>query len=326
MIQRDFLKPGDTATLTKPIELGREAQSKIEQATQKLEQAGGGARPLTPEAAKVKGLNEGPVSNNDWMTMRGDRLSRGTQDGLARLGLTGDQVLADPDKAEAFAGQVFSREGIPDGNGGTERTRNGLVPGHYDGKHGIDLVAADQHGTPTPIEVKKYGQPSAAALEDQGVTNLEPEVEQWRKERQSKVSAYQHGRLTEKRPDAAETWKPENREWKSGLRDDAHRMTRDDRGKPYLPVQQMDDLWTRDRWLKVIKTPEGQERMRGVGVAEKYLDHRRLCSAPDLPEWQALLDRRTAVIVSDRQGAVGRRLFDQAVFEKRVRRVVKIEL
>lgn len=326
MIQRDFPKPGDMAALTKPIELGRQAQAKIEQATRKLEQAGAGSQPLTPEAAKVKGLSEGPVANDDWMTLRGDRLSPGTQDGLARQGLTGDQVLADPDKAEAYVGQVFSQEGIPDGNGGAEQTRNGVVPGHYDGKHGIDLVAADQHGTPTPIEVKKYGQPSAAALEDQGVTNLELEVEQWRKGRQSEVSAYQHGRLTDKRPDAAETWKPEPREWKSGLRDDAHRMTRNDRGKPYLPVQQMDDLWTRDRWLKIIKTPEGQERMRSVGVAEKYLDHGRLRSSPDLPEWQAILDRRTAVIVSDRQGDVGRRLFGQAVFEKRMKRVVKIEV
>jgi hypothetical protein len=97
-------------------------------------------------------------------------------------------------------------------------------------------------------------------------------------------------------------------------------------GEKELPVQQMDDLWARDRWLKLVKSPEGQTRLRQTGVDERYLDYQRLRAAPDLPEWGEILDRRTTVIVSGGGGDAGKRLVDQAIFERRSKRVVKIEM
>ncbi len=66
--------------------------------------------------------------------------------------------------------------------------------------------------------------------------------------------------------------------------------------------------------------------MERIGVDKRYLDYERLRGSPDLPEWHEILDRRTVAIVSDRSGSAGRRMFDQAVFEKRAKRVMKIEI
>lgn len=325
MIPKDFTRTGDFAKELTPVELVGKTTKQIEQATTKLETTGAGCQPLAQSAEKICALAEGPLAPDDWMLMRAERLSPETKSALARQGLTAENVLADPDKAESYVGEVLKREGIPDGNGSTDPVKD-ITSGHHEGVHGFDLIAADHQGVPVPIEVKKYDQPSAAQMEDRGVTDLEPEVEKWRKERQAQVSAYRHGRLTDVRADAKATWKPEVQEWRSELRQDARRMTRDESGRPELPVQQMDDLWTRDRWLKLIKTPAGRDRMQGIGVDKRYLDYDRLRNSPDLPEWRNILDRRTVVIVSDRNGSTGRRMFDQAVFEKRARRVMKIEV
>jgi len=259
-------------------------QLQMARLTQQLEQRGISSEHASPIAERVHALAEGPIAHDDWMTLEAVRFKPETRSALDRQGLTADLVGADPDLAESYAGQVFAHEGIPDGNGGTERVR-GVVPGHYDdGGHGIDLVAADAAGAPIPIEVKKYNQPSAARLEDRSIVALEPEVEHWRSQ-QTLAS-----------------------------------------GEKELPVQQMDDLWTRDRWLKLVKSPEGQSRLRQLGVDERYLDYQRLRAAPDLPEWGEILDRRTTVIVSGGGGDAGKRLVDQALFERRSKRVVKIEV
>jgi len=281
----DMRKPTDVAKPLKPTELAEKAQAQMERLTKQLERQGIDREHASAIAEKVNALAEGPVAHDDWMTLEADRFSPATKAALDQKGLTPEVVLSDPDQAEAYAGQVFAREGIPTGNGGTEKVR-GVIAGHYDETgHGIDLVAADAEGVPMPIEVKKYNQPSAAHLEDRPVVKLEPEVENWCARREAQVA-----------------------------------------GDHRLPVRQMDDLWTRDRWLKLIQMPEGPARLRRAGVDEKYLGHQRLRSSPDLPEWQAILDRRMAVIVSGREGDTGKRLFHQAVAEGRAKRVVKIEV
>jgi hypothetical protein len=214
------------------------------------------------------------------MTLQSSRFKKRTSDALVDKGLTPEIVTSDSDKAELYAGHVFAHEGIPDGNGGTEEVR-GIGPGHFNNRGwGIDLIATDSEGRPTPIEVKKYKQPSRAELADRPVVELEDETQGWLQ----------------------------------------HTNSPEDSGR------QMDDWWLRDRWLKLIKNPEGHQRMADLGVNEKYLDYDRLRSSPDLPEWEGLLDRRATVIVSRRGGDAGKRLFDQAVFEKRSTRVIKIEV
>jgi len=319
----DIQKPSDIAKPLKPRELAEKARAQIEQLTRRLERQGVEREKATLIAERIAASAEGPVAHDDWMTLEADRFKPETRTALEREGLTHDVVLSDPDKAEVYTGRVFALEGIPDGNGGTEKVRD-VVPGHFDqAEHGIDLVAADAEGVPIPIEVKKYEQPSAAELADSSVVKSEPEVEQWRTQREAQVLAKQRGALTDIRPDAEATWKPEVKEWRRQIAWDGVRM---DEYKGELPVQQMDDLWVRDRWLKLIKTPEGQSRLSRIGVDEKYLDYQRLRTSPDLPEWQAILDRRTTVIVSGSEGDAGRRLFLQATAEGRSKRVVKIEV
>ena len=93
-----------------------------------------------------------------------------------------------------------------------------------------------------------------------------------------------------------------------------------------LPVQQMDDLWVQDRWLKVVKTPEGRARMANIGVDSKYLNYDRLRSSPELPEWRDILDRRATVIVSGSSGDTGKQMFLQSVCDGRSKSVLKIEV
>jgi hypothetical protein len=212
------------------------------------------------------------------MTLEASRFEEETNAALIQEGLTREVVVSDSDKAELYTSRVFEREGIPDGNGGTEKVK-GVAPGHFSNRGwGIDLVAANSEGKPMPIEVKKYGQPSAAQLSDGPIVGLEDDTERWLQRREP----LEH------------------------------------------PVRQMDEWWTRDRWLKLIKSPEGQKRMADLGVNEEYLDYNHLRSSPDLQEWEDFLDQRVTVIVSEREGDAGKHLSDQAVFEVRSKRVVKI--
>lgn len=319
----DIQKPTDK--LKRPIspEAGKAAKGNIEKLTRQLERQGLDQSHPSHIAAQINEQATGPIAGDDWMKMDSSRFKPSTLDTLQRQRLTPDNILSNPDRAETYAGQVLALEGIPDGNGGVEKVR-GVVPGHFDQTgHGIDLVAADAKGNPIPIEVKKYNQPSAAHLEDRPVTRLEPEVAQWKAQRESLVTGLRRGDLAKFRSDAEATWKPEVADWRKQIEKDEAKMQSQ---KGELPVQQMDDLWVRDRWLKLIKSPEGQARLRQAGVNEKFLNYRRLRTAPDLPEWQTILDRRMTVVVSDRNGNVGHRLFLQAIKEKRSKQVIKIEL
>jgi len=321
---RDIQKPSDLARPLRPIELTEKIRAQMERLTRRLERQGVDREKARPIAERVAALAEGPVARDDWMTLEADRFRPETKAALEQKGLRAEIVLSDPDKAEAYTRYVFAMEGIPDGNGSTEKVR-GVAPGHFDqAGHGIDLVAADADGVPVPIEVKKYDQPSAAHLEDRPIVKLEPEVERWREQREAQVMAKKRDTLTHVRPDAEATWKPEVEDWRRQIAWDEMRMHSDKKGE--LPIQQMDDLWVRDRWLKLIKTPEGRSRLSRIGVDEKYLDYRRLRASPDLPEWEAILERRTAVIVSGCEGDAGKRLFLQAIAEGRAKRVVKIEV
>ena len=324
----DSSNPTDKLNPLKSAERLTEARTNIEKLTRQLERGGVDGDKASAIAERIAAQAEGPIANDAWEALDATRFSAATQQHLESAGLTRDAVLSDANKAEDYAARVFCLEGIPNGNGGVDKFKQGVVSGHYeqrgDGGVGIDLVGADQDGIPTPIEVKKYQQTSAAHLENRSIERLEPEVAQWKAQREQAARAAQEGCLAEIRPDAQDTWKPEVADWRRDIARDQLRMAETSTGE--LPVQQMDELWTRDRWLKIIKSEDGQQRMRGIGVDEKYLDYNRLRSSPDLPEWQDILDRRTTVVVSDSRGSVGKQLFLQAVGDGRSKAVVKIEV
>jgi hypothetical protein len=85
---------------------------------------------------------------------------------------------------------------------------------------------------------------------------------------------------------------------------------------------QMDDQWTKERWRRLVESPEGAEQLRQAGVQPKYLRPENL--KDDSPLWQTILDNKVAVVVSNKDDSSGRKMFDQAVFERRVGRVMRI--
>jgi hypothetical protein len=275
------------------------------------------------EAAELKAKpGAGALDPGDCMKMESRRFSAQTKSALRKEGLSPEAVLSDPDKAESFVAKVTENEGLPDGNGGTVCVQ-GVVAGHYDrGGHGVDLVAADVNGAPVLIEVKKHNSPAVASLEDEPVKKLEPTVEAWRQQREKLVLAEQQAALKGARSEARDNWKPEVAEQQRQVERDTKQLTPDNQ----LAVRQMQDLWARDRWLKVIKESEGRERLKQAGIAGKYLNYEALSTSPDLVEWGEILDGRTAVIVSGKDDITGKRLLDQSLFEDRVKRVVHIKL
>jgi hypothetical protein len=327
VILADKLRPVDQSKLFPGREKLTEARANIEKLTRQLERGGVDGDKASAIAERIAVQAEGPISNGDWMTLDATRLSDVTQQRLARSGLTHEAVLSDANKAEDYTARVLELEGIPNGDGGVDKFKRGVASGHYDkrgnGGVGIDLVGADQNGVPISIEVKKYQQTSAAHLENRSVERLEPEVANWKAQREQAVRASQENHLTNIRSDAQDTWKPEVADWRRDIARDQVRMAETATGE--LPVQQMDDLWIQDRWLKLIKTQDGQQRMRDIGVDAKYLDYDRLRSSPNLPEWRDILDRRTTVVVSDSHGSVGKAMFFQAIRDGRSKSVMKIE-
>lgn len=322
----DVQKPTDKLNPLKPTDLVEKAKTKakVERLTRQLKQKGVDEPHASAIAAKISELATGPISNDSWDQMDAAKFKPSTSIDLAGKGLTPDKVLPDDKLGEAYVGRVFDLEGIPNGNGGVDKVR-GVVSGHYDeANHGIDLVAADAQGNPIPIDVKDYQKPSGAALSDVHTKELEPEVAQWRQQREARVHALKTHELTKLRPDAEEKWKPEVKSWRATIYADKTRIRKGRTGE--LPVQQMDELWTQDRWLKLIKSPEGRARLQQAGVDSKYLDYEKLRASPDLPEWQAILSRRTTVILSGNEGDTGRHLFAQCLREKRSKSVLKIKV
>ncbi len=317
----DHLKQNDRARPAKITDkIAKQAGENVQKLTRQLEQTGVSKKDTGAKAEIIEQLANGPISNQDWHKMEMTRFSEQTLNALQEQNLTADVVLNDADKAESFVCEVLKREGIPDGNGGTEQVK-GVAPGHYDqAGHGIDVIAADQSGVPIPIEVKKYHQISAAKMENRSVIRLEPEVENWRRQREKAVLAQERGQMT---VNTAEAWKPEVRERQKQIYRDAQKMKQND-GR--LPVQQMDDLWVRDRWLKIIRRKEGRDRLKSVGIDEKYLNVETLQTSPDRPEWKDILNRCQVVIVTDGSGATGRKLLRQLVIERRAKGVFSIEV
>lgn len=338
----DISKPTDKANPLKAVEhlTKDKAKANLDKLTRQMERRGVDHDKASVIAGDIVAQAEGPIATDDWMTLDATRFSDDSQQKLDAAGLTRDAVLDDPDKVEDYAACVFEMEGIPDGDGGVDKPKNGIASGHYekrgDGGVGIDLVAAEKgeedeakkkdtkkiDGCPIVIEVKKYKQTSSAHLENSSVggkenQTLEREVAKWKAEREQQARAG-----IDANPDAAATWKPEVAAWRQQVAQDQQKM----KASGELPIQQMDDLWTQDRWLKLIKTDEGRQRMRDIGVDEKYLDYENLRSSPDLPEWQNILDRRKTVVVSDSRGSVGKRLFWQALRDGRSKAVMKIEV
>lgn len=339
----DMKKPTELARPTS-ADAGKALKNKVDALTKQLEKQGvdheadGDIAQFTANEAK------GPISPTDWGILDSSRFSPETKAFMADQGLTHDKVMSDDRAAEEYVSHILSREGLPDGNGGVEQLK-GVVPGHFDARgHGVDLVAVKQDGSPAPLEVKRYQHTSGASFEDHPVgqrktpegktseLDLEPAVERWRTEREQKaaefaqkypdqVSAYRQsdeGHARQKTPPELQS-NPDA----AHLRRDAARMV-DHNGR--YPIQQMDDLWTQDRWLKLSRSEEGRDRLVKGGVDPRYLDYDKMSQSPDSAEWRTILDQRASVIVSDDSGSVGRHMTHQVVFERGGQDVYKIEL
>jgi DNA primase len=359
----DTKGPADKVSPLKPAERVPEAKANIEKLTRQLERGGVDGDKASAIAERITTQADGPIALDDWMKMEAARFSTETQQELLAAGLTREVILADSDKAEDYVACVFKSEGIPNGSGGVDKPKQDVVSGQYKGRWGIDLVAAEKReGCPILIEVKKYKQPSSARLAEHSV-ELDPVVAQWKAEREGRVSAQQLGDGIQIDPDALryrslveerQTAKDRSyiqRDWLERIGTEKKRERLRASGVPEkyldyerlsgdpdlpewreflaeadLPAKQMDDLWARDRWLKIIEEPEGRARMSEIGVDAKYLDYDQLCESPDQLKWQQILDHRTTVIVSGSGGDAGSRLFLQAVRDGRSSYVVKIEV
>mgnify|MGYP000880953390 CR=1 FL=1 len=304
-----------------------------------------------------------PLDTHDpaLMTLDSARFRPETRAALDAQGLDSAAIAADRggDKAEAATRTILEREGIPDGAGGMEQVKR-VVPGTHDGKHGIDDIAVTTDGKPIPLEVKNRADAANAALADHDSTALEPEVRKahdayadqvirYRDEMArvapagdgpgdgEPLSAYDRQRriaqaegLAALRPDYADTWKPEVAQWHARMEADAQRLKTDKDGNVTLPVEQMDRFWTQDRYLKLLRSDGGPDRLRSAGVASEYCTESNFVDGNgnlrDTPLWDDVLANRTTVIVSPGDAPAGKRMLDQAIFEDRSHRVAKISL
>lgn len=323
MSHSDFLHPSDVFKPLSKLEQLAKDKLKAEKLTRKLEYAGVDKQKTSDLVESLERKAHGAIDHSDWMTLDTDRFQPATYERLQAVQLTPSEVLSHPDKAEIFVAEVLKREGIPTGNGDTEPL-NDVISGFYDTKgHGMDLIGVDQGGIPFPIEVKKYHQTSLAALSDYRISDLEPTTQRWKDQRKRWAELHNNESLYEARADAEEIWKPEVSEWRKQVAQDADAM-KTNHGD--LPITQMDDLWTQDRWLKILNSPERQDQLQRAGVPQRFCDLKRLQSSPWLPEWQELLRRRTVVVVSDGQGSVGKKLYGQLRYAHRCSAVVKIQI
>jgi len=323
MTKSDFSWPSDAfRTRSKPEQLAKD-RLKLDKLTKNLEKNGVVWEDINSIINKLEQKANGPIDPSDWMTMDSGRFQPTTCEQLSEMRLTRDGVLSDSYKAENFVAEVLKLEGIPTGNGDTEPLRD-VVGGFYDTHgHGIDLIGVDKEGKPFPIEVKKYHQSSGAALSDYSITDLEPATQRWKTQREARAQRYNEDRFEEDRPDANETWKPEVKAWHDQVAKDVQAISRN---QGDLPVTQMDDLWAQDRWLKLLASPEKQDQLHRAGVLQRFRDLNTLQSSPWLPEWQELLQRRTVVVVSDGQGGIGKKLYNQVLYGRRSQSVIKIQV
>jgi hypothetical protein len=90
------------------------------------------------------------------------------------------------------------------------------------------------------------------------------------------------------------------------------------------PVKQMDDTWTRDRYRRLIESPEKRKELWEKGVDAKYLNPRNLAKN-DAKLWSDILSEKTVITVSP-QGdkAIGPKLLEQTR-DRDIKRVVSIK-
>lgn len=77
----------------------------------------------------------------------------------------------------------------------------------------------------------------------------------------------------------------------------------------------MGGLWTRDRWLKLLKDPARRSDLSEAGIKEEFLDMGNF-ERPESPQWRALLDSRTTVIVGKHRDRASGDLTREAVFDR----------
>ena len=111
---------------------------------------------------------------------------------------------------------------------------------------------------------------------------------------------------------------------------DLARANSDTEGVPRLPVEQMDKLWTKDRYIKLLKSDGGAERLHTAGVDPQYCQLDNFVDGngnlKDTPLWDDILADRMTVIVSHTDDPAGKKLLDQAIFQDKSKRVLKIGL
>lgn len=266
------------------------------------------------------------------MTIDSKYLHPETQLALQRQGLSSQTIIGDysGDKAEAYARTIFEREGIPNGSSGMENVKR-VVPGTYDGKHGIDLIAATEDGKLIPIEVKKRSDARQAHLNGPvEASGLEPETRKAKDLYEQQLQMYHDREYGALRRDWADRWKPEVAEWHRDMEFDLNRAEFDSRGVPRLAVEQMDELWTKDRYLKLLRSDGGADRLRTAGVHPKYCRLDNFVDGngnlKDSPLWEDVLVNRMTVIVSPTDHPTSKTLLDQAIFESKSNRVLKIDV
>jgi hypothetical protein len=237
------------------------------------------------------GIENPPVK----LDIKASEFKPDTYAALESQGLTDpDEVLRDETgkKAEATALTVLKYEGIPDGNQDRLGLKN-IIPGHFDDQgHGIDLIGITDDGRPIPIEIKKRQDPSHDSM-GEGVVPLE--------RMEPETLAMKVDLLHEREVNPPLRTSHEGRQV----------------GDPdqELSTNQMGWLWTRDRWLKLIKNEERKEELSQAGVGDEYLDLNNFKYAHS-PHWRKILDGRTTVIVSTEKNTVTNKLKDQALFER----------
>ena len=225
--------------------------------------------------------------------IQASRLSAETKQALSARGLDDpDAILADNKGrlSEQYAQLVLKQEGLPMTGGENERLQD-VVTGTYDGVHGFDLIGVAPDGRPILIEVKKrMGTKDSVGKSDVSLDTMEPET-----------LALKEDILRERAVNPA-------------LRAKAEQLMPDE-PDPELSTEQMAGLWTRDRWLKLVKNEDHRNRLLEAGVAPEYLNLDNLEHAYS-PQWRAILDGRTTVVVSDDRDGVTNTLMREAAFKR----------
>jgi hypothetical protein len=285
-----------------------------------------------------------PLSQDDkaQMTIDFSQLQPETQKALQAQGITSTSIANDHTQGEPCTRTILEREGIPDGNGGMEKVKR-IVPGTYNDIHGIDLIGVSHDGHPIPIEVKTQAQYAKLSEKSRAESRLEPEVLQTKRDREQDLLIYRdkererlrllHEREKDGRQkldsDYISGLSPHFKQQLTQKEKDLTRSQPDAQDRPRLPVEQMDELWVKDRYIKLLRRSGGAERLQSAGISPEYCQVENLVHGgrlKDTPLWDDILSKRTTVIVGPADAPRGRTMFKQAVFEKKSKRVLRIAI